>query len=191
MSDPSKDTFKHPQNPQSTCPALNLFQLRKSTSTVIIACNQYSTACFQCYIHDDINFPFISTSHCTIVQNLFEFCIAVLPNMDGWILPAMQQTDRSCVELSKVTSKTFLIYGGPTNRNWQILGGCGYIYRKYTGLYKNILTLCTWRNGLRSFELAYLFLRTQALSSVQPIWQHQTQSLCPWQKSAPRTRTVA
>ena len=48
------------------------------------------------------------------------------------------------------------------------LGGCGYIYCKYAGLYKNILTMCMWRNGLRLVELVYLFLRTQAVSLVLP-----------------------
>ena len=35
----------------------------------------------------------------------------------------------------------------------KFLGGCGYIYCKHADLYKNILTLHTWRNGLRSVEL--------------------------------------
>ena len=50
----------------------------------------------------------------------------------------------------------------------KFLGGCGYTYRKYAGLYKYTLTLCTWRNGLRLVELVYLFLRTQAVSLVMP-----------------------
>ena len=45
------------------------------------------------------------------------------------------------------------------------LGGCGYIHREYASLYENILILCTWRNGLRSVELDYVFQRTQAVSS--------------------------
>ena len=54
----------------------------------------------------------------------------------------------------KATSKIFLVSAGPTDYNSRIsgkvfLGGCGYIYRRHTGLYKNILTLCIWRNCLR------------------------------------------
>ena len=48
----------------------------------------------------------------------------------------------------------------------QFWGGCGYIYCKYAGLYKNTLTLCTWRNGLRLAELAYLFPRTSCKFGV-------------------------
>ena len=73
----------------------------------------------------------------------------------------------------RTTSKIFFVSAGPTDRKWRIcwkvfLGGYGYISRKFAGLYKNILTLCTWRNGLLSIELVYVFPRTEAVSSVLP-----------------------
>ena len=90
-----------------------------------------------------------------------------------WIF-SITITFRSTIKLfGKATSELFLVSAGPTDRKsqifWKILfGGCGYIYWKYTCWHKNILTFCMWRNGVCWFEIFYVFLRTQAVSSVLP-----------------------
>ena len=84
---------------------------------------------------------------CFVYNKFLMFCIR--PHQKYFLFPMVRPT-----VISKFPEK--------------FLGGCGYIYRKYAGLYKNIQTLCMWRNGLRSVELVYVFPRTQAVGLVLP-----------------------
>ena len=92
------------------------------------------------------------------------------PNELKLLLPVMREKNKQIFDFPiRSHQKYFLLRPTITRKFWEVfLAGCGYNYHKYADLYKNILTLCTWRNDLHSVELVYVFPRTQAVSLVLP-----------------------